>query len=59
MSALNDAVGDGRYIAIPERNLMYVKSEEELLQMSHQELVEQQEQLDEQASAKCAVQLCR
>ena len=54
MSALNDAVGDGRYISIPDRNILTTRTEEELLKMTPEEISTAQKDLNEQAAMQCA-----
>lgn len=54
MSALNDAVGDGRYIPLPNRNILDNISETELLQISPAQLKSAQQVLNDKASYICA-----
>ena len=56
MSALNDAVGDGRYIAIPERNILIEANDanSNILTMTKEEFNSLQMKIDHKASTDCA-----
>ena len=54
MSALNDAVGDGRFIDLNRRSVMDIYTEEKILQMTPADFVKAQEKEDQEVGFRCA-----
>ena len=54
MSALNDAVGDGRFIDLNRRSVMDIYTEEQILQMTPADFVKAQEKEDQEVGFRCA-----
>ena len=57
MASLNDAVGDGRFIDLHVKSLTEAYAEEELLNMTSEQVKEAEKRFCQQASSECAEKL--